>query len=111
MTSGVSETTSVTPEQLAAAAKKFDAVNQDLTSTLKNLMDRLSILNSTWKGQAAVKFEEVKTRYAQDLTDLNRALADTAEAIRVSGVSYDASDSDAAARVTQSGGGGYKLPL
>ena len=71
----------------------------------------LSMLNSAWKGMAAGEFEKVKTQYAKDLSDLNRALAETAEAIRTSGVSYDASDSAAASRVTKSGGSGYTLPL
>ena len=35
------------------------------------------------------RFETVKTQYAKDL-NLNKALAETAEAIRTSGVSYDA---------------------
>jgi hypothetical protein len=59
---------------------------------------------------AAGEFEKVKTQYAKDLSDLNRALAETAEAIRTSGASYDASDSEAAARVTKSGGS-FTLPL
>jgi hypothetical protein len=59
---------------------------------------------------AAGEFEKVKTQYEKDLKDLNRALADTAESIRVSGVAYDTSDTEAAARVTKSGGG-YTLPL
>ena len=78
---------------------------------LNNLMSELSVLQTAWKGMAAAEFERVKTQYSKDLSDLNRALADTAEAIRTSGVSYDASDSAAASRVSKSGGGGYTLPL
>ena len=110
MTSGVSQTSALTPEMSNVAAK-FDKANSDLTSTLNHLMAELSMLSSTWKGAAAKEFENVKTRYAQDLSDLNQALAATAESIRTSGVAYEASDSEAAARVTKSGGGGYTLPL
>ena len=95
---------------MAEAAVNFDAVNSSLTSMLNKLMTDLSMLDSAWKGMAAGEFEKVKTQYARDLGDLNRALGETAEAIRTSGVSYDASDSAAASRVTKSGGG-YVLPL
>ena len=96
---------------MANAAANFDTVNSSLTSMLNNLMSELSVLSSAWKGMAAGEFEKVKTQYAKDLKDLNRALGETAEAIRTSGVSYDASDNAAASRVTKSGGGGYTLPL
>jgi WXG100 family type VII secretion target len=96
---------------MASTAAKFDTANSSLTSMLNNLMSELSVLSSAWKGMAAGEFEKVKAQYAKDLNDLNRALADTGEAIRTSGVSYDASDSEAASRVTKSGGGGYTLPL
>ena len=110
MTSGVSQTQAQTSE-MASTAAKFDSANESLTRTLNVLMSDLSELSSTWKGQAATEFQNVKTRYEQNLKDLNQALAGTAEAIRASGVGYDVSDSDAASRVTKSGGGGYTLPL
>jgi uncharacterized protein YukE len=53
----------------------------------------------------------VNIQYEQDLAQLNKALADTAEAIRSSGVSYDSTDSAAASMVAKSGGGGISLPL
>lgn len=110
MTSGVSQTQAQTAE-MASTAAKFDTANSSLTSMLNSLMSDLSMLSSAWKGMAAGEFEKVKSQYAKDLSELNRALADTAEAIRASGVGYDVSDSDAASRVTKSGGGGYTLPL
>ena len=93
---------------MASTAAKFETANQELTSMLNNLMSELSVLSSAWKGLGAMEFEKVKQQYAKDL---NKALSDTATAIRTSGVSYDASDSEAAARVTKSGGGGHSLPL
>lgn len=109
VTSGVSQTQAESAV-MASTAAKFETVNSSLTSMLNNLMSELSVLSALWKGLAAGEFEKVKTQYAKDLGDLNRALADTAEAIRASGVAYDASDSAAASRVTTSGGG-YILPL
>jgi len=110
VTSGVSQTQAETIK-MAKTAAQFDTANSTLTSTLNTLMNDLSVLSTSWKGMAAGEFEKVKTRYAQDLRDLNQALADTAESIRASGVGYDASDSEAASRVTKSGGGGITLPL
>jgi WXG100 family type VII secretion target len=110
VTSGVAETQAESAV-MASTAAKFDTVNQSLTSMLNNLMSQLSVLQSAWKGLAAGEFEKVKSQYQKDLSDLNRALADTAEAIRSSGTSYDTTDSTAASRVGKSGGGGYSLPL
>lgn len=109
MTSGVSQTQTESAV-MASTAAKFETVNSSLTSMLNQLMSQLSTLQGSWKGLAATEFERVKTQYNKDLSDLNRALAETATAIRTSGVSYDASDSAAASRVTKSGGS-YNLPL
>ncbi len=110
MTSGVSQTQAES-SVMATTATKFENVNGSLQSMLKTLMSELSTLSGSWKGLGAMEFEKVKQQYASDLQALNRALSDTAEAIRTSGRGYDASDADAAARVTKSGGGGQTLPL
>jgi WXG100 family type VII secretion target len=95
---------------MASTAAKFESVNGSLTSMLNNLMSELSMLSGAWKGMAAGEFQRVRAQYAKDLADLNRALLETAEGVRSSGVSYDASDSAAASRVSRSGGS-YTLPL
>ncbi|MBO3740817.1 WXG100 family type VII secretion target [Actinoplanes flavus] len=95
---------------MASTATKFDDTNAALQSMLSTLMSELSVLSSSWKGLGANAFEHVKQQYAADLKSLNNALAETAEAIRSSGTSYDAADSDAASRVSQTGGT-FTLPL
>jgi len=110
VTSGVSQTQS-DHEVMAQTAAKFDHVNQSLQQMLSTLMNELSTLNSQWKGLGAAAFEQVKQQYEADLKKLNQALADTAESIRVSGVGYHSTDSDAAGRLSGSGGGGVTLPL
>lgn len=110
VTSGVSQTQASSTE-MRSTADQFEQVNGEITSTLKRLMGELSILNTSWQGLAAGQFHKVKERYEQDLTTLNKALAETAESIRMSAGGYDTTDSDAAARVTKSGGGGINLPL
>lgn len=95
---------------MASAAAKFDEVNNDLQKMLTDLMSELSVLSSAWKGLGASAFEQVKQEYAADLRKLNSALTETSEAIRTSGTSYSASDSEAASRVAKTGGT-FSLPL
>jgi WXG100 family type VII secretion target len=109
VTSGVAQTQAESAV-MASTAAKFDQANESLQSMLKTLMSELSVLSSAWKGRGAMEFEKVKQQYAHDLNTLNRALSDTAAAVRSSGSSYDLSDADAAARVTKSGGS-HQLPL
>ena len=109
MTSGVSETQAQSAE-MANTAAKFDETNQLLQARLSGLMNKLSGLSTTWQGQGGTAFETVKSQYAADLKKLNGALAETAEAIRSSGTSYDSTDTSAASRVSGSGGN-FTLPL
>lgn len=94
---------------MAQTAAKFDDANRSLTGMLNTLIAELSTLQTAWVGRGGTAFETVKSQYQRDLTDLNNALADTAEAIRTSGRAYDASDDSAAVLVNKSGGG--YLPL
>ena len=110
MTSGVSQTQAKSAD-MAKAAAQFEEVNNSLTRMLTKLMHELSVLQTAWVGSGGTAFENVKNQYQRDLAQLNKALADTAEAIRTSGVSYDHTDSSAASAVAKSGGGGYSLPL
>jgi WXG100 family type VII secretion target len=95
---------------MAQTAGKFDTVNQQLQSMLSTLMSELSTLNGTWKGLGAAAFEQVKQQYEADLKSLNLALAETADSIRQSGVGYDTTDTNAASRVSNTGGN-FSLPL
>jgi ESAT-6 family protein len=95
---------------MASTAAKFDGVNDSLQSMLSTLMSELSVLSGAWKGRGAHAFEQVKTQYAADLRKLNRALAETADSIRQSGVHYELTDNDAASRVANTGGN-FQLPL
>ena len=96
---------------MAKAAAQFDEVNHSLTRMLNKLMNELSVLQTAWVGSGGSAFEAVKNQYQRDLVQLNKALADTADAIRTSGVSYHSTDSSAADTVAKSGGGGFSLPL
>lgn len=106
----MSQPTEAQSAMMADAAARFDDVNGNLQSMLSTLMSELSMLSGAWKGMGAKAFEEVKQQYAADLKSLNDALAETAEGIRTSGASYDASDSEAGSRIAQTGGT-FTLPL
>ncbi|MGK5680362.1 WXG100 family type VII secretion target [Actinoplanes sp. URMC 104] len=97
-------------QDMANTAVKFDDANQELQTMLSTLMTELSSLSSTWKGLGAAAFEQVKLQYEADLKTLNAALAQTAESLKQSGVGYDATDTEAASRVTSTGGN-FSLPL
>ncbi|GAA0521348.1 hypothetical protein Ade02nite_64490 [Paractinoplanes deccanensis] len=109
MTSGVAQTQAQSAV-MANTAAKFDDVNASLQQMLSTLMSELSVLSSAWKGLGAAAFEQVKVQYAEDLKKLNAALAQTADSIKVSGVGYDTSDTEAQSRVANSGGS-FQLPL
>ncbi|MFF5080693.1 WXG100 family type VII secretion target [Actinoplanes sp. NPDC000266] len=109
MTSGVAQTQAESAV-MAKTAANFDDVNAGLQQMLSTLMSELSVLSSAWKGLGAAAFEQVKVQYAEDLKKLNGALAQTADSIKVSGVGYDASDTEAQSRVANSGGS-FQLPL
>jgi WXG100 family type VII secretion target len=110
VTSGVPETTQAESAVMAKTAAKFDSVNNSLQSMLSTLMSELSVLQTAWVGRGARQFDQVRQQYQQDLSTLNKALLETAQAIRESGSSYDLSDDTAADRITKSGGS-YTLPL
>lgn len=107
----VSQKTEATAADMAKAAADFERANEHLTSMLNKLMGRLSHLQTAWVGGGGRAFHHVKNQYQQDLAQLNKALAETAEAIRTSGASYDSTDSSAASTITKAGGGGISLPL
>ena len=109
MTTGVASTQAES-SVMASTATKFDEVNSQLQSMLTTLMNELSTLESTWKGLGAQAFEQVKQQYAADLKSLNQALSETATSIRQSGHGYDATDTEAASKVANSGGS-FQLPL
>jgi WXG100 family type VII secretion target len=109
VTSGVPETQAESAV-MAKTAGKFETVNASLQSMLNTLMSELSVLQTAWVGQGARAFEQVRAQYERDLSSLNKALLETAAAVRSSGVNYDVTDTGAADRLSKSGGS-YTLPL
>lgn len=85
-------------EAMAAAAGKFDNASTELAAMLKRLETELDQLYSTWKGGGAAAFQQVRSRWAQDVAKLQQALSETAGAVKTSGQQYVASDDAATGR-------------
>ncbi|MEV4758201.1 WXG100 family type VII secretion target [Micromonospora sp. NPDC049559] len=110
MSSEVSQQTQAQAAVMTQTADKFERVNEGLQNMLNNLMGELEGLRQTWQGAGGRSFEQVKVQWQEDQQKLNRALSETASAIRTSGQQYDASDSEAGNRVASTNRG-INLPL
>jgi WXG100 family type VII secretion target len=95
---------------MESTAAKFEQVNDSLQSMLKSLMSELEVLSTAWVGRGGQSFTQVKQQWSADQSAMQTALAETATAIRSSGTSYDATDSDASSRMAASNRG-MQLPL
>jgi WXG100 family type VII secretion target len=109
VTSGVSQTQAEAAVMQSTAAK-FEQVDQSLQSMLSSLMSELEALQTAWRGAGGRSFEQVKQQWAQDQATMQRALRETASAIRTAGQQYDTTDSDAASKVANTNRG-VQLPL
>ncbi|MER7164571.1 WXG100 family type VII secretion target [Micromonospora sp. NPDC000207] len=96
---------------MQSTAAKFEQVDQSLQSMLTGLMAQLQVLQQAWRGAGGRSFEQVKQQWGQDQAALQRALRETAQAIRTAGRQYDVADADAAGRVSGTNRGGIQLPL
>jgi WXG100 family type VII secretion target len=95
-------TTQAQAAVMEQTAAKFDQVNESLQSTLKRLLGELEVLRTQWQGAGGASFEQVKLAWAADQEALQRALGETATAIRTSGRQYQATDTVAADRLWRS---------
>jgi WXG100 family type VII secretion target len=95
---------------MQSTAAKFEQVDQSLQSMLSSLMSELEALQTAWRGAGGRSFEQVKQQWAQDQATMQRALRETASAIRTAGQQYDTTDSDAASKVANTNRG-VQLPL
>ena len=96
---------------MAQTAAKFDSTAADLSGMLQRLSTELDELYAGWTGRGANAFQQVRAQWTTDTRTLQRALTETAGAIRTAGTQYTSSDEAAASRSTGIGGGGVSLPL
>ena len=109
MTSGVSQT-QAQAAVMRQTADKFEQVDQSLQSMLSGMMAELEALQHAWRGAGGRSFEQVKQQWAQDQAAMQRALRETATAIRTAGQQYEVSDGEAASRIATTNRG-IQLPL
>ncbi|MFC4108946.1 WXG100 family type VII secretion target [Micromonospora zhanjiangensis] len=91
-------------------AARFEQVDQSLQTMLSGLLAELEALQTAWQGAGGRSFEQVKQQWSRDQAAMQRALRETASAIRTAGQHYDLSDSEAASRVATTNRG-IQLPL
>ncbi|MGH3699491.1 MAG: WXG100 family type VII secretion target [Pseudonocardiaceae bacterium] len=65
-------------------------VNQQIQAQLSDLMNRLEPLTSTWQGQAATSFHQLKIRWNDNATKLNHALHGIGDGLKQSHQTYQA---------------------
>jgi uncharacterized protein YukE len=96
---------------MARGLGEFEQVNAELTRDAHQAHGQLSDLQTAWVGSGGRAFESVKDAVRAGPQAAQQGAAETAEAIKTSGVSYDSTDTSAASLITKSGGGGLNLPL
>jgi WXG100 family type VII secretion target len=90
---------------------KFESTNSALQSMLSSLMNQLEPLQSRFVGAGGTSFTQVKLAWNQDMQKINRALSETADAIRSSGRNYTSTDDATQQRIAATNTGGVNLPL
>ncbi len=95
-------------EQVAA---KFEQGNSSIQSMLSSLLANLEPLQTKWAGAGGRSFTQVKLAWQEDMDRINRALSETASAVRSSGQHYTSTDEAAQSRVNAVHHGGQTLPL
>jgi WXG100 family type VII secretion target len=98
-------------DQMQVTAKKFDDINASLDGMLRSLLSELEGLKSQWTGAGGRSFGQVKQQWAASQQEIHRNLAETADAVRTSGHSYSATDTDVAGRMGPIGNNVGPLPI
>lgn len=104
-------TTQAQAQVMEKAASNFEGINSSLQSMLSNLLSNLEVLQTAWQGAGGTSFTAVKNQWTEDQEKINRALLETATAIRTSGQQYTTTDEQAHSKVSSTNRGGVNLPL
>jgi WXG100 family type VII secretion target len=75
------------PTMDVAAQRVFD-VNEQIQSTLSNLLTRLEPLMDTWQGTAAGSFHVLKQRWVDNASKLNEALRGIGDGLVANSTNY-----------------------
>ncbi|MGH2787374.1 MAG: WXG100 family type VII secretion target [Actinomycetota bacterium] len=77
---------------MQAASQHVYQVNEEIQGQLASLLSRLEPLASTWQGEAAMSFSQLKLRWNDNATKLNQALRGIGDAIVANTRNYQSSD-------------------
>lgn len=92
-------------DDLKQASDRFIEITQQVRSLLETTEGVALSSASHFKGLAAVEFRAQMVRYKADAANLNGALGQIAEAVAVSGKTFDAADAGAQAAFKSAGSG------
>ena len=81
-----------TTEEMHRAAGQVFAVNDAVQAELATLRGRLAPLSGAWRGAAATAFAGLMNRWDTDARSINDALRAIGEALRGTGVGYQAQE-------------------
>ena len=87
-------------ETMRQAAQHVVDVNQQIQGQLSTLRNRLAPLEGSWRGDAALAFGQLMTRWNDDAVRIGRSLAAIGESSQASGAEYRAAEDENASRVT-----------
>lgn len=103
-------TTQAQAAEMERVATKFEGANSSIQSMLSGLMSQLEVLQTQWVGAGGMSFQQVKTEWNDNMQKINRALSETATAVRTSGQQYTSTDEAAQQKVAATNRG-VNLPL
>lgn len=104
-------TTQAEAEVMARTAARFDSASESLHAMLRRLERELDGLRTQWQGAGGRSFDQVRLAWGADQAKLQRALSETATAIRSAAGHYAAVDEAAAARLAPAVKPVIALPL
>jgi WXG100 family type VII secretion target len=85
---GVSGGYNTDVDVMDAAAKKVDAVNNQIQGQLKTLRGQVEATRSEWKGPAAAKFQSMMESWDKDAKQLNDALQSISQRMKSNRTGY-----------------------
>lgn len=74
------------------AAQQVQQVSEEIQSELNSLMNNLSPVAASWKGNAASAFQQLMERWQSDATKLQQALADIAQMLDQTTKTYSSTE-------------------
>lgn len=94
-------TTQADAAVMERTAARFEQVNDSLQAMLTRLMADLEVLRGQWQGAGSRAFTQVAQAWRDDQETLQRALLETACALRTAGHRYQATDDELAGRIAR----------